>query len=860
MPLFLSPLRARLRSIALLIATLLCGVSPALRADLTQEQVIAAKAATGLLITPQGSGTAFCISESGLFVTCKHVVTGVKDDAVSIVLSPTGKDEKRYPAKVVRRMSNDLALVKVALDRKVPVLKLGNIDGLFETQQLYAFGYPFGNALAEDAKSYPSISVNVGRISALRKKKDVLDVIQFDAQVNPGNSGGPVLDPNGNVVGIVESGVVASGINFAVPVSQLSNEMAAPIISVNAPKLDAQHPNQPIDFTVSVDWFAAPAEEPKVMVEVLVESLPHRIDAAKEKDGLFHAKYTPPTPPPVKTEKSKLQISLDFASGKMAGTIDDGEVGVGGKPKALREIHTLQRTPNSDDFLADGQPAGKLEELKALALDMGGATVTVDARKASRIDIKAPEPAAAPAPGPITYKAVVALVGGREFTSEEKRVGTVAATTNTAPVLGGHVDLSGAREIALPSPFSDVVAAQDGRSLLFYMKEAKQIAVFDVLSLKIRGYIPVGDDNAKIAGGAKYVLAVCPGNNVIERFSLETLQRDRTIANPFGDVMSITMGRSSPGLALVIASASPPVINAFDAESMTVTFTGERSLNVNLHASLPVVRASADGRTFGIQKQGISPSGFIILNYRDGEFALTYERATCGVLVPNADGSQIFTSDSGIFTNKYVSILKGSNSWARGVTYIPSYHPMYFIGVPYEHDSGDRKKKNNANAVSIYWSGASQPLVQAPEEFPEMQPTKQEANRTNDPITRDKRYHFFPQFNLLLTIPLANNRIVVRSFDVHQLLEEKGIDYLYVTSFAPLGKAGAPYHYKLEADSKAGGVSFTLQSGPTGLTVSKEGEVAWTPPAKPADETVIVSLKDTSGQEQIYSFHVVTTP
>jgi hypothetical protein len=56
--------------------------------------------------------------------------------------------------------------------------------------------------------------------------------------------------------------------------------------------------------------------------------------------------------------------------------------------------------------------------------------------------------------------------------------------------------------------------------------------------------------------------------------------------------------------------------------------------------------------------------------------------------------------------------------------------------------------------------------------------------------------------------------------------------------------------------SNAGGVKYALQSGPRGLTVSPEGVVDWTPPPMPGDETVIVSLKDSSGQETLHTFQI----
>ena len=139
-----------------------------------------------------------------------------------------------------------------------------------------------------------------------------------------------------------------------------------------------------------------------------------------------------------------------------------------------------------------------------------------------------------------------------------------------------------------------------------------------------------------------------------------------------------------------------------------------------------------------------------------------------------------------------------------------------------------------------------------------MQTAKETPGRNKDPLTADKRYHFYPQLNLLLTIPPTNNKIVARPLDVRAMLDKKGIDYLYVVSSAPVGKVSAAYHYKLDVASH-GKVQFTLQSGPRGLTVSKTGDVVWNAPAEPADEMVSVSLKDESGQETSHTFRVITT-
>jgi serine protease Do len=848
-----------LRTVILSLVALALLPLPRLHADLTKEQVMAAKSSTGMVITSAGSGTAFCISESGIFVTCDHVIDGANADSLAIVITPAGKEEKRYPARVVRRLKDaDLAILKIALDRKLPVLKLGDVSGLFETEQVYAFGYPFGNALAADARSYPAVSVNLGRISSLRQKGGVLESIQLDAQVNPGNSGGPVLDPDGTVVGIVEAGVPGSGVNFAIPVSLLNKQIATPIIGVTVSKVDARHRAEPAEFTVSVDWLLPSSGDPKVSIEIRGDGPLRKIDAEKGKDGKYRARIVP-FPEKARTEKTKLQVALEFENGKISGAVADCDISIAGKATALREIGALRRASTGGDFLADGKPAGPLPELASLALDLGGTVLTVDARKAKVIQIQKPS---IDRPS-ISYKAVVTLADGTALSSEEKTLNPVGNETSPPPLLNGKVDLAGVREINLPAPISDIAAAQDGRSLLLYMKESRKLAVFDVIDLKIRGYISLEEDNALIAGGSRYILVVCPSAGLIQRYSIETLQKERTASNSFGDITTLTMGMSSPSLAMMISAGDSPFnsrIMAFDAERMTVVSTADSQISTRLDNARPIVRVSADGRTFGLCRRGISPTGFTILTYRDNDFSEFYEHVSFGALVPNADGSQIFTSQAGVYTNKCVAVVKSQGNWSEGVTFLPSYHPMYFLSVPYNAIHSGREKKGS-KPIGIYLAGASQALLQMSDEFKEMHTGSLEPGiRSNeDPITLDKRYHFYPQLDVLITIPPTNDKIVARPLNVRQILDEKGIDYLYVTSIPPLGKVSSPYRFKLEAASKSGAVKFALQSGPAGLTVADDGTVAWNAPAKPVEETVIVSLKDSSSQEAFHTFRIVIT-
>lgn len=165
-----------------------------------------------------GSGTGFFVTEDGLIVTNKHVVSDESADYT--VLLDGGKE---YPAVVLARDPiNDLAVIKVE-GSGFPTLELGDSDALKAGQTVIAIG----NSLGEFANS-----VSKGIISGLRRdlvagtgfgdEEQLTDIIQTDAAINPGNSGGPLLDVSGKIIGVnVAVARGAENVGFALPSNQL---------------------------------------------------------------------------------------------------------------------------------------------------------------------------------------------------------------------------------------------------------------------------------------------------------------------------------------------------------------------------------------------------------------------------------------------------------------------------------------------------------------------------------------------------------------------------------------------------------------------------------------------------------------
>jgi len=174
-----------------------------------------------------GGGSGFIVSEDGLVLTNKHVVLDKEADYTVLTL-----DGKKFPARVLARDPvQDLAILKIEMERLVnqqgeffqkpfAVVKLGDSDHLQIGQTVIAIG----NALGEFRNT-----VSVGVISGLGRSivasgggmVEVLeDVIQTDAAINKGNSGGPLLNLRGEVIGVNTATVLgAQNIGFAIPIN-----------------------------------------------------------------------------------------------------------------------------------------------------------------------------------------------------------------------------------------------------------------------------------------------------------------------------------------------------------------------------------------------------------------------------------------------------------------------------------------------------------------------------------------------------------------------------------------------------------------------------------------------------------------
>ena len=182
----------------------------------------------GQTTTNAAAGSGFVITEDGYILTNYHVINGASSIEVAFV------DGKTYPAKLVGgEEANDIAVIKIEATGLKPVV-LGKSSDMLVGESVVAIGNPLGEL---------TFSESSGIISALNRTITMSDgremnMIQTDSAINSGNSGGPLFNDHGEVIGIVSAkytsgngqGPAVEGLGFAIPIDDVS-QMVSELVS-----------------------------------------------------------------------------------------------------------------------------------------------------------------------------------------------------------------------------------------------------------------------------------------------------------------------------------------------------------------------------------------------------------------------------------------------------------------------------------------------------------------------------------------------------------------------------------------------------------------------------------------------------
>ena len=166
------------------------------------------------------TGSGFVLTEDGYIVTNHHVIADA-DEGTVVVQFYSGEE---YPAAIVGTDSmNDVALLKIEA-KGLQTVTVGDSDEVEVGETVEAIGNPLGDL---------TFTMTAGYISALDREIDAdgtpINMLQTDAAINSGNSGGPLFDMNGNIIGVTtakvsgttETGVTIEGLGFAIPINDV---------------------------------------------------------------------------------------------------------------------------------------------------------------------------------------------------------------------------------------------------------------------------------------------------------------------------------------------------------------------------------------------------------------------------------------------------------------------------------------------------------------------------------------------------------------------------------------------------------------------------------------------------------------
>lgn len=226
----------------------------------------------------ESSGSGFIISSDGYIVTNNHVVAGAGD--ISVVI-PGFADP--FSAELVGADSQtDVAVLKVESNEQFQFVSLGDSDKIQVGELAVAIGNPFGELAG---------TVTVGVISALDRELMIesatYNLLQTDASINSGNSGGPLVNSYGEVVGVTNAKISeGEGIGFAIPINDVKNIIeelinkgyvsGRPVMGVVVVDVDettAQQYDWPVGVYVREVSAGGPAEKAGVQVRDIITEI-----------------------------------------------------------------------------------------------------------------------------------------------------------------------------------------------------------------------------------------------------------------------------------------------------------------------------------------------------------------------------------------------------------------------------------------------------------------------------------------------------------------------------------------------------------------------------------------------------------
>ncbi len=489
-------------------------------------------------------------------------------------------------------------------------MELGHDTSVKELSETITFGYPLGTMLSVNPNVLPQISVLPSRVTSLSHQNGQLSGFELEISIAPGNSGGPVLENSGKVVGVAVATTNQAAPAAMIPVDRLREFLAAPGLIFEMPPVPFDTRTKPVAWDIQLQTPTPRAKLPNgLSVAVTVKAndgRARRNTAAPIGKGVYRITVIPYLDVDLSVRdstsrrflygvyvkdhritvgKDKVQLSdLDFLYGGAsprarthAGQEIRGKIaGLGGG------IRMFDNKPITIDLSPEIEITVQKEPLKVGSLPWPAIESVVEVKHGSRIVSRSQQKALLTV-SPIKAPEALASLKSNATASSPAMSPIPSTARSEGLKLGGVIDLDGSPagagksiqppRIAIPSaqfaaldtqapsdplslklnaPISDVVVGGGGRYLLLTQSESHRLAVFDVNAAAIVKSISLPSPSALVAAGASKFLIVFPEEKLIQRWNLSTLQREGgNQASPIdGQIKAVAMGADSNGPAL----------------------------------------------------------------------------------------------------------------------------------------------------------------------------------------------------------------------------------------------------------------------------------------------------------------------
>ncbi|MGE3804820.1 MAG: hypothetical protein AB7K24_09130 [Gemmataceae bacterium] len=361
--------------------------------------------------------------------------------------------------------------------------------------------------------------------------------------------------------------------------------------------------------------------------------------------------------------------------------------------------------------------------------------------------------------------AIVGSIGCERSSSEQASQTDIEADSKERPI---KLDIVPPlkEEVAafdLPGVIGDVQVGGGGRFLVLHLPEQNQLAVFDVNAARVIRRLKLADPDVRFSAGFDQLVVAYPQKRSIERWSLATFRREKTVEFN-SQISALVLGSMSRGPLLVLAGSKghafdPATLSFLDLEKLEPLALTIESRDGGAHFSARdamELRAAANGQVFGLWCTSHSPSGLHILAIDGDRVIHRYMHESVGHVLPGPDGKVIYTANARFTTE--LQPIAGFNRFDTAYM-VPSHHGDYYLKwIP-----------KPPHVLTLHRAGGDKASVKLDNvELP---------TKLTDPLERrkmlpfHKRVHLIPLAKLLIVVAENEKTLVLHRCDPEQVLQ-----------------------------------------------------------------------------------------